>query len=146
MNLYKGTVCTIILAGTLEEAPIIYKMDNGKQTAEFFLTVYKCDSELNNNCKAEQFFLYRIIVKDAQALKVKHLAQLGVQLFVEGELQGYHIMESNGKNLVIAEVTARKLSFENSSESYQLEKERHHAQPNFFSANIIDISKSQYLH
>lgn len=145
MKLYKGTLCSMMLAGTLDEPPLIYKTDDEAHAVEFFLTIFKSAPSLNSHTE-EQFFLYRIIAKNAEAMKIKQLTQYGIQLFVEGEFQGYHIIKSNEKNLVIAEVVANKLWLVNSTESNQLKNGGSDTAPNFVSKNIFDISKSTYVH
>jgi hypothetical protein len=146
MKLYKGTICSIILVGTLNEPPLVYKLDDATQAAEFFLTIYKATPNLEDNNSEEQFFLYRIIAKNSEALKIKNHARSGIQLFVEGELLNYHVMQSSQKDFVIADVAAHKLWFANSSELNPLEMKHENLKPHSFSRNIIDISRSQYLH
>ena len=146
MKLYKGTICSMILVGTLNEPPICYKIDDETNAAEFFLTIYKSKINLNNSDDEEQFFLYRIIAKNAEAMKIKKLAQYGIQLFVEGELQGYHILKSNENNLVIAEIAANKLWLMSSPELNQLKMEKDGTHPGFLSENIFDVCKSMYVH
>ena len=145
MKLYKGTICSIILAGTLDEPPMVYKLEDNTYAAEFFLTIYKSRSNLDDITE-DQFFLYRIIAKNSEAMKIKQLTQCGIQLFVEGELQDYHIAKSSKNNLVVAEITANKLWFVNSPEFNQLNRERKETQANLFPKNIFDVCKSAYMH
>jgi len=135
----------LVFTGFLNEAPVIHKTNAEEVVAEFFLTIYKSINDLNNDPETDRFFLYRVTVKNSEALKIKNHELLGARLFVEGELQNYQVLKFSEKNLVIAEVSANKIWFVNPPQTNQLKKQEtfdQSASPQY----IFNVTKSDYVH